>query len=757
MTVSNTRPLFWTALGSMTFLALSNIAVTASAEQCPPPITVTKTETSTVWADGSWPTKTITQIVPATYCPSSPRYNCFVVHTTTMAAQIPQATIHMVLPPTPESRKAGIKGNMDALGLESEGLNELIEQMESLGFEAEEFAAEGEEPDHPEAIVITDPVQALLPTPTRPDAGLPLPTPEFAGPACVNYKTETVTAPCPAITTMNLDKDGCAIITSTALVMTTATAVPENQYFGREEVDLTYTYTYAFHDEGETSKKRKHHHRTHPHKHHSTTTAAAAAIVASPTHSTVAPPAAHDVVVSPPLEVTKTSHTTFSTHVSYTLSFDFTYGMPSASPLPTPMPALPELPPPSPPTQTAAPPPAAPVPAPEPNVEPTPSDSAPPPTPSVTSTSGGAAADSGSTPAESSTTPDLIVSEDEEFVPAPASVDLTGIGSEDDPSSEIEDPSNISDPLLANEPHPEDPAVVSVVDDPPAQDPPTSTDQKTKACQACAEPCLVELDIVAKAETPLLQKLFENRIQKVIESLKITLQNEITLPSALPTKTAPMSPSSAENGQSMGLFARLQVDAQTSDLFLKTVEDRCAKLEAEYKEKLPSRCKQVVHQDCDTGDCLQREVDKAVQLLDVMLSSELAKDASRLRTEIIVDFKKKCDDHNIKVEKRGLLGGLLGDKLGGALDKTVESLAGGVDEAVVKPLTGQSLVQSLVDGLADSVNTVVDSFVRNCNRKGLLDFDTETGVGTLAAISSVSLDLFKLVCVKANADVKADV
>ena len=50
MTVTSSRPLLWMTLGSLALLALSSIATTASAEQCPPPITVTKTEISTVWA-----------------------------------------------------------------------------------------------------------------------------------------------------------------------------------------------------------------------------------------------------------------------------------------------------------------------------------------------------------------------------------------------------------------------------------------------------------------------------------------------------------------------------------------------------------------------------------------------------------------------------------------------------------------------------------------------------------------------------------
>ena len=42
--------------------------------------------------------------------------------------------------------------------------------------------------------------------------------------------------------------------------------------------------------------------------------------------------------------------------------------------------------------------------------------------------------------------------------------------------------------------------------------------------------------------------------------------------------------------------------------------------------------------------------------------------------------------------------------------------------------------------------TISDSFVSNCNQKGLLDFDTEKGVGPLESVIDVSIKLRAAVC-----------
>lgn len=685
--------------------------------------------------DGSWPTKTVTQTVAPENCQPSPHYSCYVVHTTTLTAQIPQATIHMVLPQ--EEPRTGIEDKIEAMGFEAEGLEKVIEEMESMGFEADGFVVErvklqtGSRPKMQN--VITNPVQTITPTPTRNDPGLPLPTSEFVGPTCVHVKTETVTGPCPMVTPLPLNSEGCAIITSTAFAITTVTAVPiaEGPIKQQQSFETTVTYSISTPEETDgdgSSKKRKYHPKTHHLEHHSKFTAildpmppATAASQAIP--MTTTPPVAHDEdVLLPPGEVKKqVFETTWSTHVSYTLSFDFTYGTPSASPIPAPSPALLELPAPPAITITA-------TPAPE------PADVAASPSQPI--------------PYHQPTRP--LSSDDLTPSPGPAVDPPTPPSSEENPNiveyNEI--PGGTNDPPVSIDSPPLEDSSTIVVNPPlptTLLSPLVSTDEKTKACPTCPEPCLVELDVTAQAEIPLLRALFESKIQKAFVSLKITLQNEMSLsgPAKTTTTTTP------------------EIDLHTLDLYERTVDEQCARLEAEYLAKLQSRCEKVVRQDCYTGECLQRKVDKVIPLLDVMLSSELANDASRLRTEILKNFKKKLDQQHLpddKIEKQGgLLGSLLGDSLGGALDRTVESLTGRIDQNVVKPLLGHDLLQPLIQGLTDSVKKVVDSFVHNCNQKGLLDFDTEKGVGTLEAITNVSLDLFKIVCVKANVDSKVSV
>ncbi|KAG0041694.1 hypothetical protein BGZ83_001440 [Gryganskiella cystojenkinii] len=747
----------WIALGSLAIMALNNAITEVASEVCPEPATVTVTETSTVWAGSNWPTTTILHTTAPDNCPPSPRYSCYVVHTTTMSAVIPQVTIHMVLPQDNTQKE-------QAVGAET--LNDVIKEMEELGYEAEIFETESveEHGDGQPAQGTDEKVEVSIPSVPEFAADIVAPNKatitaaanriddKIVIPACMNYKTETVTGACPKFTSLPLNSDGCAIITSTRVAMNTYTVTAHD---GESEGDDDCGH-----------RKKKDHHKTHHHRHHTKPTDAQGPF------STVSP-SVEDIVLASPLALfvpTKTFEITYSTHVSYTLSFDFTYGTPTASPVPPAKPVLPELPTPSIPTPTVISTPTA-VPVPEHGViVPAPSSEQVPKTVIPTTSSDSI----WPTPQVMPTPPK------DEFIPITVPDDLTDTGFKDDGL----DPETVDDPNELVKPRDSplrivvDP-LVRVTDpstlvtnppitatDPPtiATDPPTittnppkmigdpvstsvdSNDDKTKkACHACAEPCFVQIDVVAKAEIPLLQKLFENKIQKALASLKLTLLNDI-----------------ASSSGKDGLFAKSNVDAQTSDLFQKTVEDKCAKLEAAYLTMLPKRCEKIVHETgCATGECQQSEVDKAVKRLDVMLSTDLARDASQLRTDLVADFKKKCDEHNLHntasldVEKRGLLGNILGENLGGTLDRTVESVAETVDNTAVKPLTGgKGLVQPLVEGLTDSVKTVVDSFVSNCNRKGLLDFDTEKGVGTLSAVIDLSLDLFNIVCVKANVDVK---
>lgn len=645
--------------------------------------------------DGSWPTKTVTQLVVPDDCPPEPRYSCYIVQTTTLNAELPQATIQMVLPQQ-----------------QQEESNKQEWNAESEGDEQEEEQANDDSEEENALEPVPDPSITSF-------SSSPTPTTAAAGPACVNYITTLSMGPCPTLTSLPTNSEGCAIITSTALAMTTITAVPGE--------DITYTYSYSVgHGHGHQGNK----HRKHPHKPTPTPTAPATATVTPPPAVALFPPGEQKQVDINP---TKTEFTTsFSTHYSYTLSFDFTYG--TLKPSPVPGTSLPELP--------------APTPMPTPTT----------PTAMTTTTTA---------PAGALTEPGTPSPTD----PAdpPASFDPL------DPADNKV--SRIDDPLTVNQPVPEIPdetgQVVTI--DQPEPIPITkevdfeSTDLK-KACQECAEPCVVDLDVAAKAEVPILAKLFEDKIKKALASLKLTLENE-SGSTSVQDQDDNNNISLDESGVPTGLFAGLNVDVNTAGLFRKTCEDKVDAIEKKHIQALNERCEWVIRAGCETGACLQSEVDKAVKLLDVMISTELARDCSQLRSDIAQEFKTRCDqdqkskgkvnvDANVKVdvEERGLLSGLLGDD--NVVDKVVDGLGETVNKVVAKtvtPLTGSDLVERLVERLTGTVKSVVDSFVGNCNSKGLLDFDTEKGVGALVAIADVSLDLFKIVCVHIHADADAKV
>lgn len=559
----------------------------------------------------------------------------------------------------------------------------------------------------------------------------PTATTTASGPACVNYITSLSMGPCPTYTRLPTNSEGCAIVISTALAMTTITAAPS--------VDVTYTYSYSIgHGHGHRGhKRRKHHHKPTPTATPASTPPQAAV--------TLFPPGEQQEVDTP---ATKNEFaTSFSTHYSYTLSFDFTYGtlkpspatgsslpeLPASTFMPTPTPTASTI------TTTTA------------SVEapPAPTDPVTPSTPSPTD------------PAGPTTIPPAS------FDPsAPASYKVLRL--EDDPTTVNPlpiptTPDEAGQIVTIDQPGP-GPITKENVPDP---SPPATTTGLKKACQECAEPCVVELNVAAKAEVPLLAKLFEDKIKKALASLKLTLEKESgsIFVQDLDNNNNNFNDDS-ESGVPTGRFAELNVDINTTGSFRKTCEDKLDAIEKKHIEALNEKCERVIRTGCETGACLQGEVDKAVKLLDVMISTELARDCSQLRSEIIQEFKTRYDqdhqktkvDAKVDVEKGGLLSGLLGED--SVVEKVVDGLGDTVNKVVSKTvtsLTGNDLVERLIEGLTGPVKSVVDSFVGNCNRKGLLDFDTEKGVGALAAISDVSLNLFKTVCLHVHAEADANV
>ncbi|KAG0075587.1 hypothetical protein BGZ93_011055 [Podila epicladia] len=646
--------------------------------------------------DGSWPTSTVTQYVHPDNCPPEPRYSCYVVSTTTISTPFPKATIHLVLPQ------------------EQRGQNEQDEEEpDSSKKEDEDCDVEAPQGD------IHD-----IPTPTITVPNFPVPgAPK--GPACVHYVTTIGLAPCPTFTPLPLNSDGCAILTSTSLVLTTATAVPEKPFREEDGIVVDVTYTYSIGPEPT-------HHRKHKHKR------------PKPTITPVPDPEPAPMILSQvpqlddPIEISTSFTTHFSSHYSYTLSFEFNYG--TVIQPPSRITGYPELPGSTTPLGTTSTAGLSPDPTSDPHSYPPapvedPTISGVPVPPVLKSMPPVPAPDIATTPVVSPPGP------------TPAEDALVGTGNEVVHSLPviIDPPTPISsgaDPVIAVEP--------------PAPGP-TPT-QNRKACDACAEPCVVNINVVVIAEVPLLVRLFQDKIKSALASLRISLENE--------TGAAATGADDAA-----GVFGKLSlnVNSETAGVFRKVCETKLQEIETRQFAGLRVKAEQVVGSTCETGLCVQVEMGKAVRLLDFMVSTELARDASRLRFELVNEFKAKhaeeekkraalavSVDANAMIEKRsGLLGSLLAPAVGGSLDKVVDevdNVVGGVITEVSPPLG--VLVKGLVDVLTNTVKSVVDSFVGNCNRKGLLDFDTEHGVGSLAAIANVSLELFKLVCVKADVDVK---
>lgn len=565
------------------------------------------------------------------------------------------------------------------------------------------------------------------PTPTTTVPNLPVSNAPI-GPACVHYVTTLDLAPCPTFTPLPLNSDGCAIVTSTSLALTAATAVPEKHLL-KDDIDMTVTYSYSIDPEP-----------THHHKHRQYRKRPKSTI-------TPVPKLVPDLIVPSPVpqlddptEVGTASSTQLLSHYNYTLSFEFNY---RTMPPPSRTTAYPELlGPTSPPGVSVAVPPAP---------TSTPSSDPPPVADPVTPAPVPASAPEPMlpVPAPDTTTPPVVIPP---LGPTPVADPL--IGTSDDDDVDPIDPLDAVDPLS----DPPSPTTTSSADPVTEVVPPLGLTPIDKACDACAEPCVVDLEVVANAEVPLLVRLFQDKVRSALASLRLSLENE--------------TGASATEDDAAGVFGKLSLkaNAETAGLFRQACETKLQEMEDQHFARLSAKAEQVVASTCETGACLQGEVDKAVRLLDVMVSTELARDASQLRVELVNEFRTKCAEEDKKrvlalsvdadatLEKRsGLLGSLLGSVVGGTLDKVVDQVGNVVGDVVgqVSPSLGD-LVKGLIHALTGTVKSVVDSFVGNCNRKGLLDFDTEHGVGSLAAIANVSVDLFKLVCVKANADVKVD-
>ncbi|KAF9429962.1 hypothetical protein BGZ94_008830 [Podila epigama] len=697
----------WSALAVMAMIMLQGVVL---AQNCPAPVTVTTTETTTVWADGSWPTMTVTQNYFPDDCPAEPSYSCFVVTTTTLSTPFPQGTIHMVLPQSQQAQLA-------------DGSHQEPESVKKNGKHTKDHAVTS---SLPTPIPMPTPTPTPTSTPTTPTA-----SPTMTGPACVHYVTTIGLAPCPTYSRLPLNSDGCAILTSTSVALTTATAVPEVPFY-KDGIDITYTYSFSYSVDSSPTP------------------------VPTVTPTKILLPVPTPVVDEDPADVVHSSFfstaysTAYSTEFSYTVSFDFTYGTATAPP--SRATAYPELPGPSPTAFTSSP------------------VSTPEPTPSLSS----------NVPKPTSTDPASTVT------PSAEDVDES-----DPPVSEKVD--NPSTPTPVNDPA--TPKTTDAVSDPPFTadgEPPAPTKTvppipspltpSRKPCEACAEPCLVELNVATKAEVGLLVNLFKDRIKKTLGSLQTSLEDE-TGANASAEGGKGIFASTSTSGHDSGSGASSGVTAAV--LFRQTCQDKLREIEARQMASLKTKCERVVSSSCETGECLQSNVDKAVKLLDLMIASDLAKDTSDLRAELLQEYKKRCAeedekrmaaaaasvDAESKHEKRGLLSGLLGQTVGDSVNKVVDQVGGVVDQVgevvdqvrevvsdtvkAVSPSLGQT-VKGVLGPLTGSVKNIVDSFVGNCNRKGLLDFDTEAGVGLLDAITKVSLDLFNIVCVKVDAKVKVE-
>ncbi|KAG0340311.1 hypothetical protein BG004_006474 [Podila humilis] len=804
---AGTRPVHWSALGSLAALMILQGATAQIAPCAAVTVTQTKTETTTVWADGSWPTSTVTQLVLPDNCPPEPRYSCYVVTTTTVSSAFPQATIHMVLPQTGRSLANMKVGHEDNINLSENEDNSDIDEVaynNEVDDNGDRSFDESENQNHAGG-------QEKYPALATPTVKNMLPAAPPAGPACVHYVTTLELAPCATFSPLPLNSDGCAIITSTSVALTTATAVPDR---GRHQNDIEETFIYSMSighndpDPAPTGHHKKHHrvrlhkHDREPHiKHHSPVTSEGhvADTSITPAPAPVASPA---VPVPLPTVVSKVFTASLSTHYSYSISFEFNYG--TAIP-PPPLHSsqkrtttLRELAAPSLTSAISSPtimPPALPPP--------------PPPPPSSSSSS--------SSLSSESTTPDPIAAPSPVPLPEPVPEDKTNAGPpvaippSHPPSevgykvAEVSDPTEDSTttiavpPDTAPRPVPNNGAVVGLDVSMGGGDGGEKQEHHKAACEVCAEPCIVDVKVVVSAEIPLLEKLFQEKIKKALASLKLSIENE--------TGVTPKDSVSIVGGRRGLLASLLSVDVSTNsnddddsddsddsggggssknrdmemtELFKKTCDDKLQALEDKHVAAVKTKCEQIIQSRCESGECLQSEVDRAVRWLDVMISAELAKDCSQLRVELVHEFKSRCveADNNQnknknekkktedttaeaviekKVEQGGGRrggGGLLGSILGGQFVDSVGDVVEGSVKAVSLPPLGE-VVKEVVDALTITVKGVVDSFVGNCNRKGLLDFDTEIGVGSLKAIQNVSLELAKIVCVQAEVDVQA--
>ncbi|KAF9092151.1 hypothetical protein BGX23_004551, partial [Mortierella sp. AD031] len=579
---------------------------------------------------------------------------------------MPQVTIQMVLP-------------------QKELTKEWTEESEEEPVEeSEEEQDEMEEHDEDESEV-KDEFDLLLGTVTVdpvPDPMImavpPTSTTTTAPPACVNYITIMSMGPCPTYSRLPTNSEGCAVATSTTLALTTLTA---------SATDPTYSYSIG-HGHGRGHRYRKNLDKLPP-------LPISPSIEVFPADKVEQrqdiPENQKDFDI--PATITTAFQTSYSAHYSYTLSFDFTYGVTTPSPVPGT--SLPELPAPTAMLTSKATATATPT-----------SDTTP-------------VADTPPTPTNPATPPLTVPADpttlDQLQIEPPASVDPQ------DPAiheSRLED---LSAPLAPDERQPDTkvvtkpgPALVTQEEIPEIPE---------KACQECPEPCVVELNVAAKAEVPLLAKLFEDKIKKALASLKLTLENESGSRSGQDKDDNDNDNDNDESVISTGLFTGLNVDIHTAGLFRKTCEDKLESIESKHIEALNEKW---------TAASFEARSFKSSRR-DMTNNNH-----KRRRSKVTVDAK-------VDVEKRGLLDGILGE------DNVVESMVDGLGDAVdkivaktVTPMTGSDVVELLVDGLTGTVKSVVDSFVGNCNRKGLLDIDTEKGVGTLAAITNVSLNLFKI-------------
>ncbi|KAF9164971.1 hypothetical protein DFQ26_000801 [Actinomortierella ambigua] len=368
--------------------------------------------------------------------------------------------------------------------------------------------------------------------------------------------------------------------------------------------------------------------------------------------------------------------------------------------------------------------------------------------------------------------------------------------------------------------------------------PPPPRPPPKKPCPACAEPCLVDLDVTVQAEVPLLVELFRGKIDQALESLRLAIEAEILPSSATGSENHGAAGGGGGGGGALaqaasGLFASLKLHLPSSSsppatldlllvdlttLFRQTCADKIDQVRQRQQTQLETRCRHAVVESgrqCTTGQCLQSELDRAIRLLDMTISAEIARESSVLRVEIVQEFRQRCETRhqglfsaaaaqeeeqqqqqqqqdgkktnkrtlpiapqemhplrrmpppaqppfhppNAAVEKRaGLVSGLVDNLVGDNIVDTTLNAAvgekGGGGGLVGTVLDALDLQQNVVQILAGPIKVVVDSFVGNCHRKGLLDFDTEIGVGVLQATLDLSLRLFNILCVRAHVDVQ---